>query len=128
MSDPETFAGLIGEARAGNIELDALGQAFLQLTVAMPSQSDPLVDGVVPVFVNIEGVPYVVVAASSDALGKTSAIAEYAMTLSADHVVTGVAPGLGLLVNTMNDAISFAPEVLADLREKMLVDRAFAED
>lgn len=116
MSELDIMDRLIGEAKAGNLELPALAQAFLGLTVALPSSTDPAEAGVTPVFVDIEAVPYMVVASTQEALAKTAALAEFAVNVRASVVVDGVAPGLGLLVHTAHDTISFAPEIVADLR------------
>lgn len=116
MNDLDLMEQLIAEAKAGKLELAELVETFLTLTVALPSSTDPSEAGVTPVFVDIEGVPFMVVAATNDALRKTAALAGFAVQKRASDIVTGIAPGLGLLVHTVNDTISFAPEILADLR------------
>ncbi|MBC9925964.1 MULTISPECIES: hypothetical protein [unclassified Leucobacter] len=116
MSDHDIMERLIGEAKAGRLELPELAAEFLGLSVALPSSTDPSEAGVTPVFVDIEGVPFMVVAASTEALRKTAALAGFAVTKRAADIVSGIAPGLGLLVHTVHDTISFAPEILDDLR------------
>ena len=104
------------QVRLGNASFDELVDCLMKSTVAMPSVSDPTAAAPSPVLVDVDGSPHVVVASSGVALKKTADHASFAITILGKDVMLGLGVGIGLFVNTEDDAFSISPDIVAALK------------
>lgn len=102
-------------AQNGEATLQQLVEAFLETVVLIPSGSDPAQEGVQPVLVNVEDLPYLVVATGEAGLKHTQGIATFAVSLLGRDVLAGVQPGNGVVVNTEDSGFSLHPDMVREL-------------
>lgn len=114
MSELERLAR---EAAAENIGLADLVQGFLDNPVIMPSATNPN-DEVTPVMTDLGDVPHIVVAASEAGLERTNHFAKFAFSVQGKHVVAGLTPGVGILVNTADGSFAIPVDTLDIIRAR----------
>lgn len=117
MQQKSELERMADEFQSGRVELGELINCFLGSTVAMPSATDPATDGIQPVLFSHEGDSHIVIAASEAALDQTKDHAAFALTVSGQDVVRGLAPGTGVLVNTSEGSFALPPALLGQLRD-----------
>lgn len=114
---PTPFELLAREAAAGTIGLQRLVEGFLESQVIMPSATNPA-ETVTPVLTNAQGAECLVVASSQAGLNRTNDIATFAFAVQGKHVVEGLDPRFGIVVNTIDGSFAIPADTLRIVRER----------
>lgn len=117
MSDePLEFSELARRARAGQLSRKDLFTRFLDLSVMVPSSTDPRSAGVTPVMVTIDGQEYMAVATDKAALARLGQYGKFAVMLTGSQIIDGAGHGIGVMVESAGPAVGFDAELIASFR------------